>query len=123
MIYKLKRKEAQLYRGRRLTGIPTVKIYPWQKKKHHKRRIVQPEFVRLLASRLRPGGFFHMATDWENYAEHMLAVMAQAEGFSNTAREDYASDTGRPTTRFEQRGRRLGHGAWDLVYRQDSHGR
>lgn len=91
---------------------------PWPKKRHHKRRIVQPEFVQLLRSRLRIGGRFHMATDWEDYARHMREVMDAAEGFRNTSpdggyveRPDY-----RPLTKFEQRGRRLGHGVWDLIF-------
>ncbi len=95
---------------------------PWPKKRHHKRRIVQPEFAQLLRSRLKPGGRFHMATDWENYAEHMLAVMGAADGFRNTSpngdyvpRPDY-----RPLTKFEQRGQRLGHGVWDLIFERVS---
>lgn len=91
---------------------------PWHKKRHHKRRIVQPEFVQLLRSRLRIGGVFHMATDWENYSEHMLEVMNQAPGYKNqsvdgtvVARPDY-----RPLTKFEARGQRLGHGVWDLMF-------
>ena len=93
---------------------------PWHKRKHHKRRIVQPEFAQLLRSRLKPGGIFHMATDWQHYAEHMMKVMSAAEGFENTAgvdqytpRPDY-----RPLTRFEQRGQRLGHGVWDLIFKR-----
>ena len=93
---------------------------PWHKKKHHKRRIVQPNFVRLVNCKLKTGGIFHMATDWENYAEHMLEVMNRTEGFENTAtsgdyrqRPDY-----RPLTKFEQRGRRLGHGVWDLIFKK-----
>jgi len=93
---------------------------PWHKKKHHKRRIVQPAFVQLLRSKLKPGGIFHMATDWQDYAEHMLEIMNTAPGFENLAgngrfceRPDY-----RPLTKFEQRGRKLGHGVWDLVFRK-----
>ncbi|MDZ7804855.1 tRNA (guanosine(46)-N7)-methyltransferase TrmB [Thiohalophilus sp.] len=93
---------------------------PWHKKKHHKRRIVQPAFVEMVHARLKDGGIFHMATDWEDYAEHAHAAMEQAEGFENTAgagnfspRPDY-----RPLTKFEQRGQRLGHGVWDLIYRK-----
>ena len=100
-----------------LTGVQLFFPDPWPKKKHHKRRIVQPDFVKLLASRLKPGGFFHMATDWENYAEHMLEVMSAAEDFENSTREgDFIPrpDT-RPLTKFEQRGQRLGHGVWDLL--------
>lgn len=101
-----------------LTGVQLFFPDPWPKKKHHKRRIVQPDFVKLIASRLKPGGFFHMATDWENYAEHMLEVMSAAEDFENSTREgDFIPrpDT-RPLTKFEQRGQRLGHGVWDLLY-------
>ena len=93
---------------------------PWPKKRHHKRRIVQPNFVELVAKKLKPGGIFHMATDWENYAEHMLEVMEASPAFENTRgprqyseRPDY-----RPITKFEQRGQRLGHGVWDLLYRK-----
>jgi tRNA (guanine-N7-)-methyltransferase len=91
---------------------------PWHKKRHHKRRIVQPEFAQKIRQKLAIGGVFHMATDWENYAEHMLEVMSVAEGYRNT------SATGnwverpewRPLTKFEQRGHRLGHGVWDLIF-------
>jgi tRNA (guanine-N7-)-methyltransferase len=91
---------------------------PWPKKRHHKRRILQPEFVALIREGLKPGGVFHMATDWQDYAEQMLEVMDTAAGFANVAgrghyalRPDY-----RPETRFERRGLRLGHGVWDLVF-------
>tara|TARA_Y100001963_G_C6785741_1_gene452617 strand:+ start:297 stop:1019 length:723 start_codon:yes stop_codon:yes gene_type:complete len=95
---------------------------PWHKKRHHKRRIVQPEFVQLLRRKLKPGGVFHMATDWENYAEHMLEVMQAAEGFSNlSANNTYVErPEHRPLTKFEQRGQRLGHGVWDLMYKKDN---
>jgi tRNA (guanine-N7-)-methyltransferase len=91
---------------------------PWHKKKHHKRRILQARFIDLLARALRPGGRFHMATDWQEYAEHMLAEMEQATAFRNLAGPgQYAEKPGyRPTTKFERRGQRLGHGVWDLVY-------
>ena len=93
---------------------------PWHKKRHHKRRIVKAEFIRLIHQKLKPGGLFHLATDWQDYAEHMLAEMEQAQGFSNTAgKGNYAENTGRPPTKFEHRGRRLGHGVWDLVYRTE----
>jgi tRNA (guanine-N7-)-methyltransferase len=91
---------------------------PWHKKRHHKRRIVQPEFIALVAEKLATGGHFHMATDWEPYAEHMLEFMRQSEQFKNTSdtndfvpRPDY-----RPITKFETRGQRLGHGVWDLIF-------
>ncbi|PTY39060.1 tRNA (guanosine(46)-N7)-methyltransferase TrmB [Saccharospirillum sp. MSK14-1] len=93
---------------------------PWHKKRHHKRRIVQPEFAQLLRRKLIQGGTFHMATDWQNYAEHMLEVMDAAEGFENTAgvgNYQNGRPEHRPVTKFEQRGQRLGHGVWDLIYR------
>jgi tRNA (guanine-N7-)-methyltransferase len=91
---------------------------PWPKKRHHKRRIVQPEFVELVARRLRPGGIFHLATDWEEYARHMLAVLEQSPSFSNSAGAgNYAPrPDDRVLTKFERRGERLGHGVWDLVF-------
>jgi tRNA (guanine-N7-)-methyltransferase len=93
---------------------------PWHKKRHHKRRIVKAEFIRLIGQKLKPGGLFHLATDWQDYAGHMLAEMEQAEGFSNIAgKGNYAENTGRPSTKFEHRGQRLGHGVWDLVFRKD----
>ena len=93
---------------------------PWHKKRHHKRRIVKAAFIQLVCQKLKPGGLFHLATDWQDYAEHMLAEMEQAKGFSNTAgKGNYAENTGRPSTKFEHRGQRLGHGVCDLVYRKD----
>jgi tRNA (guanine-N7-)-methyltransferase len=91
---------------------------PWHKKKHHKRRIVQPLFVQLLSRKLKTGGIFHMATDWEDYAEYMLQVMTAAEGYMNLAGEgNYIKRPEyRPLTKFEQRGQRLGHGVWDLIF-------
>jgi tRNA (guanine-N7-)-methyltransferase len=91
---------------------------PWPKKRHWKRRIVQPAFAALVASRLAPGGVWHAATDWQPYAEQMLAVMTAEPQLENTAggyapRPDY-----RPLTKFEQRGLALGHGVWDLVFRR-----
>lgn len=95
---------------------------PWHKKRHHKRRIVQPDFVEKLRAKLAIGGVFHMATDWENYAEHMLEVMCQAKGFSNQSEtDDYVPrPQQRPLTKFEQRGHRLGHGVWDLMFERIS---
>lgn len=91
---------------------------PWHKKRHHKRRIVQPEFVESLRKKLAIGGVFHMATDWENYAEHMLEVMTQANDFTNQSpTNDYVPrPDSRPLTKFEARGHRLGHGVWDLMF-------
>ena len=91
---------------------------PWHKTKHHKRRIVQPSFLSLIASRLQGGGVFHAATDWQPYAEWMLEAFAQVPVFDNIAgvgqyapKPDY-----RPVTKFERRGLRLGHGVWDLLF-------
>jgi tRNA (guanine-N7-)-methyltransferase len=93
---------------------------PWHKKRHHKRRIVSTEFIRLVSEKLKPGGLFHLATDWQDYAEHMLAEIEHTNVFSNTAgKANYAQNTDRPSTKFEHRGRRLGHGVWDLVFRKD----
>ncbi|NQD35740.1 tRNA (guanosine(46)-N7)-methyltransferase TrmB [Permianibacter sp. IMCC34836] len=95
---------------------------PWPKARHHKRRIVQTEFAQLMRRKLKIGGIFHMATDWENYAEHMRDVMNVAEGYQNeSATGDYVPrPTSRPLTKFEARGHRLGHGVWDLMYRRIS---
>lgn len=91
---------------------------PWHKKRHHKRRIVQSAFVQKLRSKLAIGGVFHMATDWENYAEHMLDVMSVAPGYKNLSSSDdfVPRPEQRPLTKFEQRGHRLGHGVWDLMF-------
>ena len=91
---------------------------PWHKKRHHKRRIIKPEFIELLRQKLKPGGHFHMATDWQHYAEQMLAQMDAAEGFSNIAGQGHYSPdkADRCETKFERRGLRLGHGVWDLLY-------
>jgi len=89
---------------------------PWHKKRHHKRRLIQPAFVDLLASRLALGGYVHCATDWEDYAVQMLEVLGACPALTNTA-DGYAPRPAyRPLTKFERRGQRLGHGVWDLVY-------
>ena len=94
---------------------------PWHKTKHHKRRIVQPEFVQVIRRKLKVGGLFHMATDWQDYAVHMLKVMQQAEGYDNTSKSDDYVDRPqwRPLTKFEQRGHRLGNGVWDLIFKRN----
>ena len=90
---------------------------PWHKKRHHKRRMIQPDFVTTLASKMRQGAVLHLATDWENYAEQMLEVMSASTEFSNLAGEGSYSGSGeRAETKFERRGRRLGHGIWDLLF-------
>ncbi|MCS6764878.1 MAG: tRNA (guanosine(46)-N7)-methyltransferase TrmB [Candidatus Protistobacter heckmanni] len=99
-----------------LDGVHVFFPDPWHKKRHHKRRLIQPEFVSLLASRLKPGGYLHCATDWQPYAEQMLEVLSGEPQLRNTA-PDYAPRRDyRPVTKFEKRGLRLGHGVWDLVF-------
>jgi tRNA (guanine-N7-)-methyltransferase len=89
---------------------------PWHKKRHHKRRLIQPAFVDLLASRLAPGGYLHCATDWQPYAEQMLDVLSAAPALANTAPGYATRPAWRPQTKFETRGLRLGHGVWDLLF-------
>jgi tRNA (guanine-N7-)-methyltransferase len=140
-----------------LDGIHIYFADPWHKKRHHKRRLIQAEFVKLLVSRLKPGAYLHLATDWHNYAEQMLLVLNSESGLANTSNEqisietfsgtDVASDfelaknaakefkptleqlqakhaayverpVYRPITKFENRGLKLGHGVWDLVYKK-----
>ena len=101
-----------------LAGIHVFFPDPWPKKRHHKRRLIQPGFVAALAGRLAPGGYLHCATDWEPYAEQMLEVLSAEPLLVNTApgyapRPDY-----RPLTKFEARGLGLGHGVWDLVFKR-----
>lgn len=104
-----------------LDGVHIFFPDPWHKKKHNKRRLVQPPLVRLLASRLKPGGYLHCATDWEEYAYQMVEVLSGEPALENTSqaeggfaeRPDY-----RPVTKFEKRGVRLGHGVWDVVFRK-----
>ncbi len=139
-----------------LDGIHIYFADPWHKKRHHKRRLIQAEFVRLLVSRLKPGAYLHLATDWHNYAEQMLLVLNAQEALQNTSQvrvrietftlEDAIKDdsvisnefrptieqirddhlgyvekpTYRPLTKFENRGLKLGHGVWDLVYQKNS---
>jgi tRNA (guanine-N7-)-methyltransferase len=144
-----------------LNSLDGIHIYfadPWHKKRHHKRRLIQAEFVKLLVSRLKPGAYLHLATDWHNYAEQMLLVLNAQPDLENTSSEkisvetflrtDVASDLElakeslkefkptleqldakhpgyverpayRPTTKFENRGMKLGHGVWDLVYKKN----
>ena len=101
-----------------LAGVHVFFPDPWHKARHNKRRLIQPPFVALLASRLQPGGYFHCATDWEEYAHQMLEVLSGEPTLVNTAdgfapRPDY-----RPLTKFENRGLRLGHGVWDVIFKK-----
>ena len=134
-----------------LDGIHIYFADPWHKKRHHKRRLIQSTFVKLLVSRLKPGGYLHLATDWHNYAEQMLLVLNAEPALQNTSTEQIKIETFgvddvakvgessnefkpslaqleahhagyverpayRPITKFENRGIKLGHGVWDLVY-------
>jgi tRNA (guanine-N7-)-methyltransferase len=91
---------------------------PWHKTRHHKRRLIQAPFIAQLAHKLKPGGYIHVATDWAEYAERILEVLTAEPLLENTAMK-YAPRPGyRPLTKFEQRGLRLGHGVWDLVFRR-----
>jgi tRNA (guanine-N7-)-methyltransferase len=104
-----------------LAGIHLFFPDPWHKRRHHKRRIVRPSFVELLEKKLQSGGYFHAATDWQHYAEDMLKILSassqlinQADGQKFCPRPEY-----RPVTKFEQRGLRLGHGVWDLIFKKN----
>ncbi len=101
-----------------LTGAHVWFPDPWHKVKHHKRRLIQPAFVALLASRLAPGGYLHCATDWQPYAEQMLQVLPAEPLLANTAAGYAERPAWRPLTKFENRGLNLGHGVWDLVFRR-----
>jgi tRNA (guanine-N7-)-methyltransferase len=103
---------------------------PWHKKRHNKRRLIQAPLVKLLASRIKPGGYLHCATDWENYAEQILQVLTDEPLLSNTVAGTPATDTTpatgyapkpdyRPLTKFENRGINLGHGVWDVVFKRN----
>ena len=101
-----------------LDGVHVFFPDPWHKARHNKRRLIQSPFVALLASRLKPGGYFHCATDWEEYAHQMLEVLSAEPALVNSSegfapRPDY-----RPLTKFENRGLRLGHGVWDVIFKK-----
>ena len=101
-----------------LDGVHIFFPDPWPKKRHHKRRLIQPPLAGLLSDKLRPGGYLHAATDWHEYAEQILAVFSATPLLRNTA-ADYASRPAyRPQTKFETRGLKLGHGVWDIVFRR-----
>lgn len=102
-------------------SLDTVQIFfpdPWHKKRHNKRRLIQPSFVALVQEKLKSGGTLHLATDWEDYAHQMMDVLSRCNGLSNTSGDgQFASrPEHRPLTKFELRGERLGHGVWDLVF-------
>jgi tRNA (guanine-N7-)-methyltransferase len=101
-----------------LAGIHVFFPDPWPKKRHHKRRLLQRPFVALLASRLAPGGYLHVATDWEDYAQQILEVLSAEPSLVNTAERFAERPAMRPQTKFESRGLKLGHGVWDLLFRR-----
>jgi tRNA (guanine-N7-)-methyltransferase len=101
-----------------LAGVHIFFPDPWPKSRHHKRRLIQPAFVTLLCRHLKPGGYIHAATDWQNYGEQMLAVFADQSQLVNTAVDFASRPAYRPLTKFEQRGLRLGHGVWDVIFRK-----
>jgi tRNA (guanine-N7-)-methyltransferase len=101
-----------------LDGVHIFFPDPWPKKRHHKRRLVQTDFIALLANRIKPGGYVHLATDWQEYAEQMLVVLSAEPQLENTAAGYARRPAYRPQTKFETRGLKLGHGVWDIVFRK-----
>ena len=101
-----------------LAGIHVFFPDPWPKKRHHKRRLLNPAFVHALARRLAPGGYLHIATDWEDYAQEILAALDAEPLLANTAAGFCARPAHRPQTKFEARGLKLGHGVRDLIFRR-----
>ena len=99
-----------------LAGVHIYFPDPWHKKRHHKRRLIQPAWVRQLSARLAPGGYLHCATDWQPYAEQMLEVLGGEPSLVNSAEAYAPRPAWRPLTKFEQRGLKLGHGVWDLLF-------
>ncbi|MBR5940079.1 MAG: tRNA (guanosine(46)-N7)-methyltransferase TrmB [Neisseriaceae bacterium] len=101
-----------------LDGVHIFFPDPWHKKRHNKRRLIQTPFIEKLLPKIKSGGYIHLATDWEEYAQQMLEVLSAESNLSNTARDFAEKPTYRPETKFEARGKRLGHGVWDLVFRK-----
>jgi len=89
---------------------------PWHKKRHHKRRLIQTDFVNNLVSKLKPNGVIHVATDWENYAEHILETLMNCKELKNTVTDYALKPDYRPNTKYEERGLKLGHGVWDILF-------
>ena len=112
---------AQMIAPASLAGIHIWFPDPWHKFKHHKRRLIQGAFVSRLVQHLAPGGYLHCATDWEPYAVQMLQVLASEPQLVNSAAGYAPRPAWRPVTKFENRGLKLGHGVWDLVFRRDLH--
>jgi tRNA (guanine-N7-)-methyltransferase len=101
-----------------LDGVHIFFPDPWHKARHNKRRLIQAPFIAKLVQKLKPGGYIHVATDWQDYAEQVLAVLSAEPLLENTAADYAPRPDYRPLTKFEQRGIRLGHGVWDLVFRR-----
>jgi tRNA (guanine-N7-)-methyltransferase len=101
-----------------LNGVHIFFPDPWPKARHHKRRLIQSEFARLLSTRVESGGYIHAATDWEDYAIQMLKVFSEEPQLANSAAGYAPRPAHRPMTKFEQRGLRLGHEVWDLVFQK-----
>ncbi|MAM88518.1 MAG: tRNA (guanosine(46)-N7)-methyltransferase TrmB [unclassified Hahellaceae] len=103
-------------------SVDRIQVYfpdPWHKKRHHKRRLIQPEFTAMLSAKLKPGGLLHLATDWEHYAHHMYDVLAAEPTLENLAEDKFVErPEWRPETKFERRGQKLGHGVYDLLFRK-----
>jgi tRNA (guanine-N7-)-methyltransferase len=103
-----------------LAGVHVYFPDPWPKKRHHKRRLLQPSFVHLLATRIAPGGYLHAATDWEEYGQEILATFSAESLLVNTAEGFAPRPAWRPLTKFETRGLKLGHGTWDVLFRRSA---
>lgn len=101
-----------------LDGVHIFFPDPWPKARHHKRRLVQPEFIALLCRYLKRGGYIHVATDWEDYADEILKVLTSESQLINTAADYVSRPEYRPLTKFERRGLQLGHGVWDMVFQK-----
>jgi tRNA (guanine-N7-)-methyltransferase len=101
-----------------LDGVHIFFPDPWHKLRHNKRRLIQTPFVSELVKRLKPGGYIHCATDWEHYAEQMLAVLSAETSLQNTCEGFAPRPEFRPLTKFENRGLRLGHGVWDVIFKK-----
>jgi tRNA (guanine-N7-)-methyltransferase len=99
-----------------LDGVHIFFPDPWHKKRHHKRRLIQAEFVKLLCTKLKHGGYLHVATDWQEYAEWVLEVFKAETQLENTVKDYAVKPSYRPLTKFENRGLKLGHGVWDMVF-------
>ncbi len=99
-----------------LAGIHIFFPDPWPKKRHHKRRLIQAPLVKQLCDKLQPGGYIHAATDWQEYAEHILATLSAEPLLANSADGYAPRPRYRPLTKFEQRGLKLGHGVWDIIF-------